>query len=203
MGDPLLPAYRRSGFPAAVSGDWSLVAMELPERPYQADPDPRPAAFHFRPGRYTELRRAGITYMTDLYDEWWTQRVAIMRARAVGGDVLITGLGLGMVAEAILAPGAPAAVGTVTVLEQAQDVIDLVRPHLQPRWGERLQIVHADAFEWRAASGQRFATVWHDIWPDPDAPQVDAEVASLLQHHQPWSDWQGFWPIDYRAARDL
>ncbi len=138
--------------------------------------------------------------MTDLYDEWWTQRHAIERARTVGGSVLITGLGLGMVVEGMLASAAPAPVSSVTVLEQSGDVIGLVAPHLQAEFGDRLTIVQADAFTWQPGESERFDTVWHDIWPDPDAHHVDADVEKLRQHHRPWSDWQGFWPIDYRDA---
>jgi spermidine synthase len=138
--------------------------------------------------------------MTDLYDEWWTQRAAIIRARSSGGDVLITGLGLGMVVEAILATPAPAHVRHVTVVEQSPDVIGLVAAQLQAQFGERLQIVEADAYTWVPDSGRVFDTVWHDIWPDPDAPEVDQQIQALRSHYQRWSLWQGFWPLDYRAA---
>lgn len=196
----LLPAYRRSDFPPGVRGDWALVTVELPERPYDSAADLRPAAFHFRPGRYTELRCAGVTFMTDLYDEWWTQRAAIIRARSVGGDVLITGLGLGMVVESILATPAPAPVRSITVLEQSPDVIGLVAARLHEQYGERVQIIEADAYTWVPKTGQIFDTVWHDIWPDPDAPEVDQQIEALRAHHEAWSRWQGFWPLDYREA---
>ncbi len=195
-----LPPYRASQLPAATRGEWSLTKITLPERSFDAVVDPRPEAFRFRAGEYTELRRGGITFMTDLYDEWWTQRRAIERARCVGGKVLITGLGLGMVVEAILASPAPAQVSTVTVLEQSGDVISLVAPHLQQQFGDRLEIVEADAYTWKPSGTIRFETVWHDIWPDPDGAQVDKEMALLLEHHGPWSQWQGFWPEDYREA---
>lgn len=198
--NPLLPAYRRSDLTPGVRGDWALVSVELPERPYDPSTDPRPAAFHFRPGRYTELRQGGVTFMTDLYDEWWTQRDAIIRARRVGGDVLITGLGLGMVVEAILATPESAPVRSVTVLEQSPDVISLVAEQLIARFGERVQVIEADAYTWVPPSARSFDIVWHDIWPDPDAPEVDQQIEALRSHHQAWSQWQGFWPLDYREA---
>jgi hypothetical protein len=194
-----LPPYRASQLPAGVRGDWSLIKVRLPERAAGVV-DARPDAFRFRSGEYTELRHAGITFMTDLYDEWWTQRRAIERARRVGGKVLITGLGLGMVVEAILSAPALATVSSVTVLEQSADVIDLVAPHLLRQFPDQVEIVHADAFTWQPGAPMRFDTVWHDIWPDPDASQVEADVARLRRQHQPWSEWQGFWPIDYRDA---
>lgn len=177
-----------------------MCKVRLPERSAGGLLDTRPDAFRFRPGEYTELRQGGITFMTDLYDEWWTQRRAIERARSVGGRVLITGLGLGMVVEAILSTPASAQVLSVTVLEQSADVIHLVAGHLHGQFGDRIEIIHADAFSWQPSVELRFDTVWHDIWPDPDADHVDADIAMLRQHHQTWSEWQGFWPSDYREA---
>lgn len=198
-GGPLLPPYRPSRLAAGSSGEWSLLDVHLPERATNLI-DTKPACFRYRPGHYTELRQGGITYMTDLYDEWWTQRSAIVRARTLGGSVLITGLGLGMVVEAILAEPTGAEVGQVTVIEQSADVIALVGPQLCQRCGPRLHIVHADAYTWTAPSGMKYDTVWHDIWPDPDAAEVDAQIEALARHHERWSRSQGFWPHDYRAA---
>ena len=41
-------------------------------------------------------------FMTDLYEEWWTQKNAIDEACRRGGHLLVTGLGLGMIVEAIV-----------------------------------------------------------------------------------------------------
>jgi hypothetical protein len=193
-----LPSYRCSGVAAGQSGAWSITRTRQAAR---ATPvvDLRAPCFHYRPGEYAELRHDGITFMTDLYDEWYTQRSAIARARAVGGSVLITGLGLGLVVESILAEPAPA-VDRIVVLEQSADVIALVAPYLTGRCGARVEIVHTDAFHWRAPRGAHFATVWHDIWPDPHAAHVAADIARLEHHHAAWSTWQGYWPIEYQRA---
>jgi len=71
--------------------------------------------------------------MTDLYDEWWTQRSAIDQARERGGDVLITGLGLGLVVASILEPPG-GRVKRVLVIERSADVIGLVAHQLESRW---------------------------------------------------------------------
>jgi len=195
---PTLPEYRPCQVPAGRSGDWAILKVELPAR---ATPfDSRPDCFRYRPGRYTELRQAGVTFMTDLHDEWWTQRTAIERARQVGGKVLVTGLGLGLVVEAMLAEPSPSRIEQVLVVERSADVIALVAEHLRTACGERVEIIHADAFSWRPASAIRFDTVWHDIWPDPLAADVDSQIEALRHHHAPWSVWQGFWPEDYRRA---
>ncbi len=193
-------AYARSRIAEGTSGEWSIRRMVLPARTVEV-PDNRPDCFRYRPGEYTELRCGGITFMTDLYDEWWTQRSAIARARAVGGSVLITGLGLGLVVREILAdPENRAPIDRIVVLEQSADVIALVAERLIAELGSSVSVIEADAYHWVPESEIHFDTVWHDIWPDPLAPEVADDIEALRAHHAPWSRWQGFWPEDYRQA---
>ena len=100
MSTSTLP-YRKANFPEGVSGEWVLEHFEVPPSPF-ADPtiDTRPVWARTPPGRYTRLRRGHETFMTDMIDEWWTQLSAIEEARSRGGRVLITGLGLGLIAAA-------------------------------------------------------------------------------------------------------
>lgn len=191
--------YFPSQVPEGRSGPWVVEKVLIPERVYDPAHDPRPDCFKFRPGRYTCLRRASTQFMTDLYDEWWTQRSAIAEALSRGGDVLITGLGLGLVAEAILRePGSR--VGLITILEQSSDVIRLVAPYLEARYAGRIQVLEADAYSWAPVAPQRFTVCWHDIWPDPHSRQVAEEIEQLRERYRPWCDWQGFWPEGYLAA---
>jgi hypothetical protein len=193
------PLYFPCEVPAGRSGRWVIEKVAVPERDYDPDGDPRPEPFKFRPGVYTSLRRDSVQFMTDLYDEWWTQRRALTEAVARGGEVLITGLGLGLVAEAMLrAPGR--AVERITILEQSADVIRLVQPSLHARHPGRVEVVEADAFSWDPAEGRRFTVVWHDIWPDPYLPEVEVEIARLEARYQPCCDWQGSWPREYLRA---
>jgi len=131
--------------------------------------------------------------MTDLYDELWTQREAVKQAAARGGDILITGLGLGLVTEAIFR-SAPA-VNSVTVVEYSEDVISLVGPYLEKQFGKRLRIVHGSAFNWRTR--RHYTVGWHDIWPDPYGGVVERQVARIEKRFSRWCDWQGSWPTAY------
>ena len=126
--------------PEGSSGDWSIRRVALPARAVEVADD-RPDCFRYRPGDYTELRCGGITFMTDLYDEWWTQRRAIERAREVGGSVLVTGLGLGVVVKEMLADGVSASIRRIVVLERSADVIRLAAPSLLAELGCRLNVV--------------------------------------------------------------
>lgn len=190
-------SWMRSEVPPGRSGDWVIEKIDFPERVAPIGGDPRPDCFRYRSGRVTRLRCGEVDYMTDLYDEWWTQTEAIEQASARGGRVLLTGLGLGLVAEAILRHSER--VEGITIVERSPEVIDLVAPYLGRRYGSRIEIVHADAFGYRPSS-TRFTVGWHDIWPDPHHPSVLDEVAVLKDRYRHVCDWQGSWPEAYRLA---
>lgn len=191
--------YFPSEVPAGRSGPWVVEKVVLPERAYRSDSDPRPECFHYRPGVYTCLRRGPEQFMTDLYDEWWTQRDALREATARGGEVLITGLGLGLIAEAILRRP-EGRVSRITVVELSPDVIRLVAPYLTAKYPDRIDVVEGDAFTWTPPAERRFTVGWHDIWPNPHAPGVEEQMERLHEHHAGWCDWQGSWPASYRRA---
>jgi spermidine synthase len=137
--------------------------------------------------------------MTDLYDEWWTQREAIDEAANRGGQILITGLGLGLVAEAVLRQPL-SRVTQITIVEASPDVIALVGPYLQTKYPGRIKIVHADAFAWTPEHGEHYTVGWHDIWPDPHHPANISEMQLLKDRYHQWCDWQGCWPQAYLSA---
>ena len=193
------PEYFRSDVPAGKSGLWTIEKIRMRDRAFDPMSDQRPDCFKFRPGIYTCLSRGRTQFMTDLYDEWWTQRAGIAEAIARGGEILVTGLGLGLVAEAMLRPHA-SKVTRVTIVESSADVIRLVGPFLQRRYPGRIEIIEADAFSWRPTDHRRFTVGWHDIWPDPYGANNAAEMAGLQAHHHAWCDWQGFWPKAYLEA---
>lgn len=78
------------------------------------------------------------------------------------GDVLITGLGLGVIVSALLAKPD---VRTITVVEIDKDVIALTGPYYADE--PRVTIINADALkaaEMLEDEGQHFDYAWHDIW---------------------------------------
>lgn len=72
------------------------------------------------------------------------------------GNVLIAGLGLGMVLKALLEKGD---VTHITVVEKSEDVIKLVSPFYQD---ERVTIIHEDIFNYKPE--EIFDYSWFDIW---------------------------------------
>ncbi|MCG8455233.1 MAG: hypothetical protein MI919_03060 [Holophagales bacterium] len=183
----------RSRLEPGDSGNCRLELFEISKLPEaRAARDARPQWARNAPGVYRRLRVGNQVMMTDTYDEWWTQRRGIAEACRRGGHVLVTGLGLGVVVESMLAtPGSR--VERITVLEASADVIALVAPQLQRCHAGRLEIVNADAFEWRPPAGVRFTVGWHDIWPSPYMESNLPEMRRLEGHYAPFCDWQGFW----------
>ena len=192
------PLYIKSGLQAGRSGDWSIEKFSV-QSPGQDDS--RPACFQSPAGTYTRLKKGNEVFMTDLYDEWWTQRMAIAQARHRGGDVLITGLGLGLVVASMLEPPT-GRTRRVVVIERSADVIGLVAGPLENRYGGQIEVINGDAFEWLPPPGQQFSVVWHDIWPNPHEPGVLAQAERLESRYAPYCAWQGSWVRDYRAAEE-
>lgn len=77
----------------------------------------------------------------------------IFRAK---GNVLIAGLGLGMVLKALLEKDD---VTHITIVEKSEDVIKLVSPFYKD---ERVTIVHEDIFNYKPR--EIFDYGWFDIW---------------------------------------
>ena len=128
-------------------------------------------------GTYTRLfcHEDGDLFMSDTPAELNDARELMRRA---SGQVLITGLGLGMIPRALflperqdLFPWAPE-VDRVWIIEKNPEVIKLVAASLAHL---PVTIVCADAFEWLPEKGFKFDWAWHDIWPtmnDENLPEV-------------------------------
>lgn len=166
----------------ARSGDWELQTFEVKpsveQLRYAMDGRPVPL------GEYTRLvhHGGGGLFMTDTPAELNDARVLFWAAM---GHVLITGLGIGMLPRALFNPaiiryGGGCCVEKVTIVEKSQDVINLVAPSLAKL---PVEIVHADAFEWKPEPGTKFDWAWHDIWPTICSDNL-GEVAKLRNHYK-------------------
>jgi hypothetical protein len=141
------------------------------------------------PGTYVRLVGPGGIWMSDTPSEVGDHSAPIRHAGAVGGHCLVTGLGLGLVTEALLAIQS---VTRVTVIELEPDVIALIGPTLRERWGDRLEIVQADALTWRPPRGVRYSVVWHDIWQFICSDN-QASMTTLKRRYAFRADWQRCW----------
>lgn len=146
-----------------------------------------------RPGEYLRLVRDRTVVMSSTPMELASNLPAVENAR---GHCLINGLGLGIVAQscALLER-----VDSVLVVEIDKTVIDLVGPHLDGG----IEIVHADAMEFKPPRGRRYGMVWHDIWDDVTADNLPT-MATLKRRYARRCDWQGAWHQELcrRLARE-
>jgi hypothetical protein len=82
--------------------------------------------------------------------------------RNANGDVIVFGLGLGMIILPLLADDT---VKSITVVELYQDLIDLVTPFLRPFDKEnKLKVVQGDVFAYTPEKTAKFDTIYFDIW---------------------------------------
>ena len=115
------------------------------------------------------------------------------------GDVLIGGLGLGMILFALQQnPG----VKSIRVIEQSADVIELVGKqitHLLDVSLPAVYIVQGDVFDYPAAHPmERYNTVYMDIWPYYGHGMQD-DMLRLQQAYTPLlkpNGWFGCWQED-------
>ena len=135
---------------------------------------------------YTRLCRGSTLVMSDTPAEQKDHEGFYNRA---AGEVLIAGLGIGMILEAV---AKKPEVKRVTVVEVSQDLIDLVWPTYQARYGDKIQIVCADINSWRPASGHRYDCAWFDIW-DNISPDNLPEMARLHRRFSRSAAWRGSW----------
>lgn len=135
-------------------------------------------------GNYHRLMQGRSVVMSSTPAEKRSHIAAWLQAK---GEVLVTGLGLGLILNAILAK--PEVQG-VTVVEKSSEVIDLVWPAFSAE--PRAQIIHADALEWKPPRGKRYNAVWHDIWQDICSDNLE-QMKTLHRRYGRCSDWQGSW----------
>lgn len=140
-------------------------------------------------GDYTRLLCNGEIIMSDTPAEIkdHLEFFALMRGR-----VLITGLGIGMAAEAALRDPD---VTHVRVVELDADVIALTGPTLAERYGEKLSIVHGDAFTYHKQCSDSFDVIWHDVWPTISEDNL-AEMSRVRRAWAKRASWQGCWAED-------
>jgi spermidine synthase len=110
-----------------------------------------------KPGTIVQLcHKNGKVIMADTEMERRTNKHFLLYAN---GDVLIGGLGLGMI---LLAAQAKKEVNSITVVERHQEVIDLVVPQL-PLNG-KVNVICGDIFEWYPPVSVKYDTMYFDVW---------------------------------------
>jgi hypothetical protein len=181
--------------PDGEKGDWRISTFELTDEQIglsnlRAIRDGNPEMVVL-PGTYRRLthKTRGVV-MSNTPMEIRTCKEAYWNAE---GHVLVSGLGMGMLLEALLSK---IAVISVTVVEIEQDVIDLVAPHFANE--PRVTIVHADAHAFLPPAGTKYDYAWHDIWDNMSAENLQ-DMAKLTRRYAKFMSKpgrQGVWSRD-------
>lgn len=108
-------------------------------------------------GKYVKLLIDDEVVMSDTTMEKMTNANFIYNAY---GDVLIAGLGLGLIINPLLEKEE---VTSITIIEKNQNVIDLVGPYYN---NPKINIINGDIFTWKPPKGKKWDTIYFDIWSD-------------------------------------
>lgn len=131
---------------------FKLEKFEIKERSYFRDNIPK--------GEYIRLLDKGAGFngcvMSDTPMEHRTNYGILRRA---SGDVLIGGLGIGMILMPLMNKEE---VKTITIVEKYQDIIDMVGSQLP--LNDKVKIIQSDIFENKFPKGTKFDTIYFDIW---------------------------------------
>lgn len=167
--------------PEAEHGDAKIEHFDISKEQSKSSAM-RGGLSYVREGRYVRLSVAGSgVVMSDTRMEKISNMSVVSDAT---GNVLIAGLGLGMIVIPICKKDG---VCSVTVIEKSPDVIALVEPRIREHLGDaasKLTIIEGDIFEWKPPKGQKWETIWFDIWPDicTDALPEIAKMKQRFKH---------------------
>lgn len=131
-------------------GDFEIEHFEV------SDKDVRAIIDGVLPGKYVKLTHKRQVVMSNTYMEERTNRDFCYKAH---GDVLIGGLGIGMI---IMAIQDKPQVNSITIIEKNPEVIDMIVPQLD--FNGKVNVINADVFAWKPSRGQKFDCVYMDIW---------------------------------------
>lgn len=170
--------------PEGESGSWKVERFEVTNN------DSFASMFSYgarcvRPGSYTKLTRNGRVIMSDtsaeIIDHYWLKEQK--------GTGLVNGLGLGVGLELCMENAS-----FVYVVENSKNVLSLVAEHYLFKYGDRLEIIFADALSYRPPKWMRLDFVWHDIWDNisldnlPEMTLLKRRYGRLCQGNQScWS----------------
>jgi len=147
-------------------------------------------------GKYKRLYINGEVMMSNTPDEIRDFSSFVSKAN---GDILVNGLGLGVLVQALLNKED---VESITVIEINEDVIKLVAPTYEK--DKRFKVINADAFEYKPEKGVKFDYVWHDIWFTicsdnlPEMKKLHRKYGRRAKYQESWCRYE----CERQAKRD-
>lgn len=146
--------------------------------------------FYMYTGQYVRLHINNQLMMSDTAMERKTNRQFVNNAK---GRVLIAGLGVGLIIQAIIDKEE---VTEVVVIEKYQDVIDLVEPIFKH---PKLKVICADIFEYDMPKEEKFDAIYFDIWAEisiDNLEQMKRLHAKYRRNKRSQDAWMHSWMKD-------
>lgn len=174
--------------PDGVSGNWQVNTVTLEHNEIGELISMAKTGRGVPPGTYKQLLRGGRVIMSNTPNEI---RDFMGFVRYASGSVLINGLGIGVVVQALLDKPS---ITDITIIEQSEDVINLVADTY--RSDPRVIIIHADAFNYKPPKEKRYNAVWHDIWDDictdnlEEMKRLHRKYGRISNYQESWCRWQ-------------
>jgi hypothetical protein len=179
--------------PDGTRGPWRIETFKLSEHDvffgnFRAIRDGNPELY-CKPGTYRRLvhEKRGVV-MSNTRMEINTSMECYLDAR---GRVLLNGLGLGMTLEGVLSHDY---ITAVKVIEIDPDIIALVGPHFAN--DKRVEIVCADAYDYKPTKDDVFDYAWHDIWDSISSDNLPLMAKLTRKWRRPRVQRQGVWSRD-------
>jgi hypothetical protein len=142
-----------------------------------------------REGTYMRLEQlsTGFVVMSNTPMELNSNLVAYKNAT---GKVLVAGLGMGMILDAILSKDD---VTKVRVVEVDKDIIDYVGSFYKN--DPRVEIIHADIRDYFLKNEEQFSYIWIDIWDGINESNLD-EMYELNERFSDHCTNMNLWSMD-------
>jgi spermidine synthase len=186
--------------PESKSGEYEIIHFEVNEE------DVKKAKFHsilafeygefydFEPGKYVQLQRQNGGIDIVMSDTPMERRTNLRVLKLAKGDVLIAGLGIGMILYPIL--NKPE-VESVTVVELERDVIRLMKP-LITKWAVEadkcLRIINDD-IELFDHEDRKWDVIYFDIWDEISGDNWEQmkRLTKRFKYRRKPGGWMGAW----------
>lgn len=149
-------------------------------------------------GDFVKLCVDGELMMSDTRMERVTNKEFIENAH---GEVMIAGLGIGLILDNLIPLCQAGKVTKVVVYEKYQDVIDLVAHRYLDKMP--LEVRREDIMTYKPSKEEKYDTLYFDIWPEIDEDNL-ADVKLLhnrWKSHKKEGAWMGSWMADFLRKR--
>ncbi len=132
--------------------------------------------------KYARLLVNGSVMMTDAEFDRISNLEFIREAH---GDVLIAGLGMGLVLDPLIKR-----CDSITVIEKHADVIELIAGHFP-----KVKVIHSDIWQWKPPEESSWDTIYFDIWANfnGDMAREGATLKRRFKKYLREDGWIGAW----------